>query len=113
MVTEGDILIQLLACLLAHLLQVLAAPPGTHRPRIVLREDLITLLQLHPWVLPRDNDGAARLPRRHLGSLQRPIAAAGVVAVVDGGRRRRGGGRIHVWVVLLVTVVLCVRGGLW
>jgi len=84
-------LIQLLSCILAHLLEVLAAPAGTHGPRIILVEGLVALFELNARMLAGDDDGAAGFSRAYLGPLEGrgEIAVAGdVLVAVDGGCRR-------------------------
>jgi hypothetical protein len=81
------ILIQLCSRLLAHLLKVLATPPGAHGTSIVRVKDLVALLQLDARVLARHDNGAAGLAGAHLGALQGLVRGAGGIVAVDGRGR--------------------------
>lgn len=84
---EQNILIQLCSRLLAHLLKVLATPPGAHGTSIVRVKDLVALLQLDARVLARHDNGAAGLAGAHLGALQGLVRGAGGIVAVDGRGR--------------------------
>ncbi len=92
---DGDLLIQLISCLLAHLLEILTTPSRTHCPRIIFPEYLIPLLQLQSWVFPGNYYRAARFSGHHLGSFE-TLSGAWSTVLLDGGVRggvgRRGGG---------------------
>jgi hypothetical protein len=85
----GDLLYQSLACVLAHLLNLLAASSRAHGPGVTV---VLLLLELDMGAVARDDDGAAGLSapqaRAHGG-----VARLGLVLVAD---RAGAGGGAHV-----------------
>jgi hypothetical protein len=86
----GDLLYQSLACVLAHLLNLLAASSRAHGPGVTIV--VLLLLELDMGAVARDDDGAAGLSapqaRAHGG-----VARLGLVLVAD---RAGAGGGAHV-----------------
>lgn len=80
---QENILIQLCPSLLAHLLQVLTAPSGTHGTGIISVKNLIALLQFDARVLSRHDNSTARLASAHFGTSESLIRGAGGVIAVD------------------------------
>jgi len=89
-VSGGGLLYQSLACVLAHLLNLLAASPRAHGPGVTVV--VLLLLELDMRAVARDDDGTAGLSasqaRAHGG-----VARLGLVLVAD---RAGAGGGAHV-----------------
>lgn len=76
-------LIQLCPSLLAHLFQVLTAPPGAHGTGIISVKNLIALFQFDARVLSRHDNSTARLASAHFGTSESLIRGTGGVIAVD------------------------------
>lgn len=95
---------QCLASLLAHLLDLFAAPSWAHGPGVAVV--VLLFLELDVWAVARYYDGAARFPAaetraRQLGGIF--VDVAGLVLLTDRGARR---GRAHVVCVGNVAAVV-------